>query len=165
MIIEMTASALISIGSLTTRGASNEARFVAEQAEQGRQHLHDSYYLGLRAKGVFHELCEVADECRTPNWDGYGAEPVSTDTYRLAYCFLEALPLGTPAPSVGAEPDGHLTLEWYRSPYRTLSVSVSPEGDLHYSALIGPNKAYGTEAFFGDSPKTILDLIRRVYAA
>jgi len=44
-------------------------------------------------------------------------------------------------------------------------VSVSPEGDLHYAALLGPNKAYGTELFFGEVPKAILDLIARVMTA
>ncbi len=166
MILEMAASTLISIGAISTRGSSETARFVAEQAHEGRRLLQASYSLGLDGKGVFDELCEVAEERRAPNWDGYGAEPVSEEAYRLAYRFLEALPLGTPAPTVGAEPDGHLTLEWYRSPRRTLSVSVSPEGELHYAALLpGPSKAYGTEPFVGDVPVRILELIRDVTAA
>ncbi|MBI1902176.1 MAG: hypothetical protein HYS13_13835 [Planctomycetia bacterium] len=85
---------------------------------------------------------------------------------RNAYVFLtEALPLGFPAPSIGAEPDGDLTLEWHCSPRRTLSVSVSPEGDLDYAGLFGPNRTYGTEVFYGEVPETILRLIRRVYSA
>jgi len=48
---------------------------------------------------------------------------------------------------------------------RTLSVSVSPEGELHDAALIGPNRAFGTETFFDEVPVTIVDLIRRVCAA
>ncbi len=165
MILEMTASALFSFGTVPSRGFSETARFVAAQTEQGRRLLQDSYSLGLGGKGVFDDLSGVAEECRTPNWDGYGAASVSEETFRQAYRFLEALPLGTPPPSVGAEPDGHLTLEWYRSPRRTLSVSVSPEGDLHYAALLGPSKAYGTEPFFGEVPRVILDLIHQVSAA
>jgi hypothetical protein len=165
MLIEMTASALISFNALSAHGASTEAQFVAERANEARRHLYESNALGLQKREVFEELCAVTEECRTRNWDGYGADPVLDDAYQLAYRFLEALPPGTPAPSVGAEPDGHLTLEWYRSPHHTLSVSVSPEGDLHYAALVGPNKAYGTEAFFWDVPKAILDLIHRLHAA
>ncbi len=165
MKIEMTASPLITWTAFSEQGASKEARFVAERAREAQRHLQEANGLGLQTQDVFEELWTVAEECKTPNWDGYGAEAVSEDAYKLAYRFLEALPPGTPAPSIGAEPDGHLTLEWYRTPRRTLSVSVSPEGDLHYSALVGPNKAYGTEAFFGDAPKTILDLIRRLHAA
>jgi len=137
----------------------------AEQAKEAARQVHAADGLGLPNKEVLKELCAVAQECGTRNWDGYGAEPVSEDAYKLARRFLEALPPGTPGPSIGAEPDGHMTMEWHRSPHHTLSVSVSPEGDLHYSALVGPNKAYGTEAFSGEVPKVILDLIRRVPAA
>src|SRR5438874_10505509 len=165
MIIEMTASALICYNPVTTRGRSDAARHVAEQMQTSRQHLQRSFSLGLEGKGVFSELCSIAEECQAPNWDAQGAAPVAQETYRLAYRFLESLPFGIPAPSVGAEPDGHLTLEWHRSPRRTLSVSVSPEGDLHYAALLGASKAYGTEPFIGDPPKPILDLIHRVMAA
>ena len=162
MIIEMPASAIISIGGVPTRGASETACFVAAQAEEGRRRLRDSYAFGMAAKGVFDELFQTFEECREPNWDGYGAQPVNEETYQLAYEFLEALPLGTPAPSMGAEPDGHITLEWYYSTRRTLSVSVSPEAELHYAALLGNSKAYGTEPFFGDAPKAIIDLIHRI---
>ena len=43
---------------------------------------------------------------------------------------LEVLPDGLPMPSPGAEPDGQLTLEWHKSAYQTLSVSVTADGDL-----------------------------------
>ena len=164
MIIEMAASTILSLGTVTTQGASDTAQFVAEEAERGRRQLQDSFSFGLGGKGVFDELYSVAERCLVGDWDGYGAAPLSANVYAQACQFLRALPLGIAAPSIGAEPDGHLTLEWYRSPRRLLSVSISPEGDLHYAALLGPNKAYGTEAFFGDVPRQILDLIHRVQA-
>lgn len=164
MLIEMTASALSSWSALYWPGTSNEARYVAETARAAHRHLNESNGLGLRRQEALDELIAVAQERKGPNWDGYDAEPISEDACKLAYRFLEALPPGVPMPSIGAEPDGDLTLEWYHSPHHTLSVSVSSEGDLHYSALVGPNKAYGTEAFFGEVPEAILDLIRRVPA-
>jgi hypothetical protein len=111
---------------------------------------------------TFPHLVRVAEECRSENWDGYGAAQVTDKTFWQAFHFLSALPLAFPKPSGGAEPDGHLTFEWHRSSRRTLSVSVSPEGDLHYAALIGFSKAYGTEPFPGTVPKIILELIQRV---
>jgi hypothetical protein len=111
---------------------------------------------------MFEELLKIFEECREPNWDGYRAQAVREETYHLAHQFLAALPLGTPVPSVDTEPDGNLTFEWYRSPRRTLSVSVSPAGDLHYAALIRSAKAYGTEPFFGELTKAIGSLIQRV---
>ena len=117
-----------------------------------------------KRKDLFDELFETFEECRVPNWDGYGAQAVSDETHRLAYEFLTALPRGTPVPSVGAEPDGHLTVEWYWSPTQTLSVSISADGDLHFAALLGFTKAYGTEPFMGVVPQIISDLIHRVTA-
>ncbi len=103
-------------------------------------------------EAVFKDLLKTFEECREPNWDNYGAEPVRERTYRLARRFLTALPLGTPVPSVGAEPDGHITLEWYRSPQRTLSASVSADGDLHCAALLGAERICGTETFRARMP-------------
>jgi hypothetical protein len=106
------------------------------------------------------ELWDVWDECRKANWDGYDASPVEQETYHAAYTLIESLPLGFPRPSIGAEPDGHLTLEWYKSPRRTLSVSVDPDDLLHYAGLYGPNKRYGTLAFFSTVPGELIQLVR-----
>lgn len=160
MNVELTANSTFSFG--TTRGASETARFVAEQLEQGLRRLLGSYSLGLAPRRTFEQLQALADECHAPGWDGYDALPVTPETVKQAMRFLEALPLGTPAPSVGAEPDGQVTFEWYRSPRRILSVSISPEGEIHYAALLGSSKAYGTEPFFGEVPRVILQLIHRV---
>jgi hypothetical protein len=154
-----------SLGSETTVGSSGVARFVAQQFEQGWRRLRDSNSLGAGFGTAFEDLQSVAQECSSPNWDGYGAAPVVQEAVGQAYRFLTALPLGTSAPSVGAEPDGHIVFEWYHSPRRTLSVSVSPEGELHYAALLGLRKIHGTEPFFGKVPQGILDLIRRVISA
>ena len=108
------------------------------------------------------ELAEVWEECRVPNWDAHGANPVEQETRQNAYAFLEALPPDYPSPSIGAEPDGHITLEWYRTTNWLLSVSVTPEGVLHYAALLGNDDPRGTCPFDGEVPDTILYLIRRV---
>ena len=158
----MTDSAILSVTPYPANGISEEAQFVERELECGQQRLQESHYSGRRRTEVLDELCDVADECRLPNWDGYGAEAVSQDSYQVAYRFLEALPVGFPSPTIGAEPDGCLTLEWHRTPHHTVSVSVSPQSELHYSALVGPNRTYGTEVFFGDPPEVILDLIDRI---
>ncbi|HAD04661.1 MAG: hypothetical protein A2091_00545 [Desulfuromonadales bacterium GWD2_61_12] len=163
MILAMTTSAVIFAGAqaLPSRGSSDAARYVSQQTESGLNHLKDSHAFGV----PINELWEVFANCRAANWDGYQAEPVEYPTLQMATQFLKALPLGTAAPSIGAEPDGHLTMEWYRSPRRTLSVSISPEGELHYASLHGASRVYGTEPFFGDTPESIMDLIKRVVTA
>lgn len=148
---------------LMTRGFSDAAKYVEREAWQGWRKLNESNAFGIESSRD--ELGAVWDDCRRADWDGFGALAVTVDTLRNAYQFIESLPFGCPAPSVGAEPDGQLTLEWHRGRRRTLSVSVTPDGYLHYAALVGLNRAYGTEAFFGEAPEAILDLVRRIYAA
>ena len=99
-----------------------------------------------------------------PGWDGYGADAVTAAAVADARVFAEAIDSSLLVPEVSAEPDGALTFEWHRSARLTLSVSVQGSGVLHYAALLGAAKAYGTEPFVGEVPKIISDLIHRVTA-
>jgi hypothetical protein len=165
MILEMITSAYIYLGSSITGGHSETARYIDEKIRESRSELvKPDFYFSLMKK-VLPELMEVHSIAAQAGWDGYGARPVTNDAYYFAQVFLSFLPNSIPAPTIGAEPDGQITFEWYRSERRTLSVSISPEGDVHYAALLGPNKTFGTEVFFGEMPKVVLDLISRVYAA
>ncbi|MDP3030051.1 MAG: hypothetical protein Q8O04_11285 [Deltaproteobacteria bacterium] len=161
MILESPITTMLSFGG-STSASGNTAQYITTQAEQWLGRLQNSHALGLGAKGVFDELRNIRNQCSSPDWDGYGALPVTDHTFIMALSFLKALPLGIPAPTVGAEPDGQITLEWYRSPRHILSISISPEGDLHYAALQGRRKNYGTEPYWGDVPQIILDLIHQV---
>lgn len=113
---------------------------------------------------AFDQLAEVHDACRQPNWDGEGAAAVDQDTLRNARLFIEALPLGFAVPTISAEPDGHIDLEWYREPRRILSVSVAPEGMLYWAALFGIEDPRGSCPFQGEVPVTILHWIARLCA-
>jgi len=164
MIIELAASAYLNHGALSSRGHSDIAEFVSARIEEGLRNPKASQ-VGLYGRRAYYELEQVYADCQEHGWDGYGALSISEATYLLTRKFMDALPLGLPAPAFGAEPDGQLTVEWYSSPRRTLSISVSAEGELHYAALLGASKAYGTEPFFGEVPRAIVDLIRRVTSA
>lgn len=147
---------------LIASGFSDAAQYVDRETRRQRRRLSESNAFGIE-NTIHEELAGVWETCREADWDGFGAEPITEDALRNAYLFLESLPWGLTMPSIGAEPDGQVTLEWHKSAWRTLSVSVTPDGDLHYAALIGPNKSYGTEAFFGEAPAAIIELIRRIY--
>jgi len=108
------------------------------------------------------ELWEIWNQCKVANWDGYDAFAVEQETYSRAYALIDSLPLNFPRPSIGAEPDGHLTLEWYKSPTRTLSVSVDPEGFLHYAGLFGPSQRHGKLVFFSTAPDELIRLVQDV---
>lgn len=163
MIFEFAISTVMSSSGLNaTRGESEAAQFVAERAWEGWSQAKDSHSLGLGIGNVYDELCEVADSAALPNWDGYGGIPVTSEGYRQAYFFLNSIPLGMPLPTVGVDPDGHLTFEWYRNPRRTLSVSVSPDGDLYYAALIGLKTEYGRDVFIGEFPEKFVNLVGKL---
>lgn len=161
-IMEFVTYANFALSPIATRAASETAQYIAKQSIGERRRLQTAYSLGLGVMADVNELYKIAKECSVENWDGYGAAPVIRETFLKAKDFLETLPLGTPAPTVGAEPDGHITLEWYKSPRRTLSVSISPEGELHYAALLGHEPSYGTRIFWGKVPDDILDIIHQV---
>ena len=160
---EMALSVALTAGTISSRAASPTANYIFDASRQARKHLHKSLYLGLGGE-VFSDLFDVSERCKLAGWDGDSAEPVLQDTYQNAYHFLESLPLGIQKPSVGVEPDGHITFEWYNSPRHTLSVSVSPDGFLYFSALLGLQKTNGSRVFVGEMPKIILELIGQVYA-
>lgn len=111
-------------------------------------------------------LSELATSCARPGWDGHGAEPVTAEAHAHARRVLQGLPARLPMPSIGAEPDGHLTLEWYRSPSRVLSLSISPGGELNYAALLGDtSRRTGTEVLGSELPHDLVELISEILAA
>ncbi|HEX3151908.1 MAG TPA: hypothetical protein VHR66_27800 [Gemmataceae bacterium] len=144
----------------TTLGFGAAARSIELKTNQQRSALRQSTALGNQP--ALDELIAVAQECHEPNWDGYGARAVTPRALSDAFRFLQSLPYGFPLPSVGAEPDGHVTLEWYSSVRRSLSVSIDPDGYLHFAALMGTNHLYGTFTFFETAPRELLRLIREV---
>lgn len=136
------------------------AEIIDQFAQQPLNAFRDSV-LGHRES--FEELWDVWDECRVPDWDGYGAQAVAQETLHATYTLIESLRLGFPRPTIGAEPDGQLTLEWSKSPTRILSVSVDPDGLLHFAGLFGPGrKQFGTLPFFSSAPQELIDLVMQL---
>ena len=148
---------------LTISGyASETAVFVAEQRQNSFQLLQESNALGLVAKGTLQRLDEIFEECFTVGWDGEQAKPISSEVLQYTKIFLKFLPLGIEAPEISAESDGAITLEWYRSPTRVLSISINPDGWVYYAALIGTSRRHGVDyALIGISDE-LLGLISQV---
>ncbi len=108
------------------------------------------------------QIEEIRQSCSTPGWDGYGGEPVTAATVEQACAFAEAFPADLPLPTIGLEPDGDITFEWYRTRQEILSVSVDRTGTLYYAALLGAQKTHGTELFRGRMPDVLTTLITRL---
>jgi hypothetical protein len=163
MILELALSTALTTSSLTG-GTSETAKYVEGKRRNFREHVEHSQTFGSALEKARQELAQLANECMEPNWDGYGASAINPAAYRNACRFLENLPLGVGVPSPGVDPDGELTFEWHRGPRRTLSISVSEEGNLTYAALIGSSRAHGREPFLGNIPRVIAELVSRVDA-
>lgn len=147
----------------STHGSSPTAFFIESEYGSGHRHLQSAFSLGKGMEAAYNELDLTLAECHLPNWDGYDAAPVNWLSYEQAKYFLHALSLGTPPPSVGAHPDGHIAFEWYKSPSRVLSVSVGPDGTLYYAGLLGDGKIHGNQTFSDEIPSIITNLIQLVY--
>jgi len=143
-------------GYIPSSGISETADYVTSLFRETVFRLQDSSVLGMRGLGVLDDLAKVREAYATSDWDNENALPVNNSSVNLANALLESLPIGTSPPSIGADPDGQVSIEWYRSPRRIITISVDPEGKLHYGVLLGQRTAYGTESFFGDTPIEIL---------
>lgn len=143
-------------------GVSDAAQEVHARSLDSLRLLWRSSSLGRT--GLLCDLAALPGINGETNWDGEGARPIPPSTVKCAQDFIHSLPFGMPNPTLSAEPDGHVSFEWYESPQRLLSVSVGSDGSLHYAALIGATSQYGTLPFLGEMPRAIEVLARRVSA-
>lgn len=85
---------------------------------------------------VIEEIKRIEEEFSEEGWDGYGAYPVSKESVNHAISFINSLPESLEDPSIGADPNGDITIEWYKDVHRVFSVSVTKDGELIYAAHI-----------------------------
>ena len=154
---------LLQMPSLYSQGFSEDAEITTKQVEESRSRLQETNESEISIPDTIIELYHLYDECKTEGWDGAEAIAVMEETFQLAYRFLQLLPLGIEIPSIIVEQDGQIAFEWYRSPNRVLSVSIDPNGYLHFSALLGTHRnRNGTEPFVASLPIEIIRLITQV---
>lgn len=115
-------------------------------------------------RSALSDLSHVWQQCREVNWDGEGADAIEQETYQTACHLLESLPGGYPAPTIAAEADGQISLEWYRQPRQLVTVSISRDKTLYWAALVGSEDPRGSCQFAGEFPGTLLYWIERVSA-
>lgn len=137
-------------------------RFVIEQGDESHKLLQQSEALGGGYKEISYKLDEIFRECSKEGWDGADAKPILEATLRNTKIFLKKFPLGVKSPEVGAEPDGAITLEWYKSPSKVISISIHPDEKLYFAAIIGVKKRHGVDFVSYDISNDLLELISQV---
>lgn len=82
-------------------------------------------------------------ECALPNWDGYNANALNKKSLKFAKSFLAKCGKRILPTSVGADTDGCVTFEWYKSQTQQMSISFEAGGKIAYAATIYGTKAHG----------------------
>lgn len=109
-------------------------------------------------------LEEIVARCSRPNWDGYGALPISSIAHARTVAFLDALPMFLPTPDIVPENDGEIAVEWDLGPERVFSVSIGESAYLHFAGSFGGGvERHGVEPFDGMVSQDILDYINRIW--
>ena len=143
-----------------TRGFSVTAQMARRSLVEQVDGMRRSQTFGLDSD-LREELGDVWSECQTGNWDGHKALPVTKETLRQVYELLEELPDEFPSPSLSADPDGALALEWYTCKDRQIAVSII-DGEIHYAAKLGSERHHGSYVLVDGWPRSLFLLIQRM---
>jgi hypothetical protein len=158
----LTASGItpISLGQ-SERGLSPAATDLATRMKGVFAQFREPLSLGGGYQSALAELEEVASEAGIRDWDGHGAIPVSAMAVEHTIRLLSALPTNIPAPEIAADPDGEISLDWYRSPDWVVSISVGARGELSFAARFGRSRVRGIEEGMNGLPAPVLGQIER----
>ena len=107
-------------------------------------------------------LLEVFEESCKANWDGYGALPVTEETYQEAVQLIDLLPRSIPLPEIAAEPAGEIGFEWYKDKNKVFVISVKGDKVITYAGLFWKDKIHGTEPLKSNLV-TINSLLKAIY--
>jgi hypothetical protein len=112
---------------------------------------------------VLNDLHALANECSMPDWDGYGAEPVSLDALERAEIFLCSVPDDVPLPELAVEPDGTVSLDWLPTHTRSFSVSIGDSDRMAYAWVDRTDRGHAVaRSVSGEAPGRILQELSRI---
>jgi hypothetical protein len=141
-----------------------EAALISRKEAEIRHDYYDAPLTGAPLRQAVTALTTVIKDAAVPNWDCYGAAPINMTSVSHAFHLLSHMPADVPAPEISADPDGEVSIEWYRESRHVFSVSVSPAGTLSYAGIFGKSSVYGTEDFVGEYlPVAIRANLRRLF--
>lgn len=93
------------------------------------------------------------------NWDGDGAEPVTSEVVARAYEFVMSLPPKFANPDVSVNGYGDVELEWYVRPDRLLTLAISHGGQYHFASRNGFDRRSGAGYLGGVPPSLLLAIV------
>lgn len=147
----------------TGTAVSDEAHTIQKAASEAALATERSQALFGARQNLLGELWVIAEDCSQDGWDADGAVAVSAGALKRAEDLVRTLPEGIPLPEVAPEPDGSLSMDWIRSPYRLYSLSIGPANRLAYAWLDGTDKGHGVVGFDGITlPSRVMSDIQRI---
>src|SRR5947209_7145990 len=146
--VPMTSSgSAVSALTLPKSGVSDAARYLVVQGKRAEEERENSEALFGPVSALISELHRLQDECSEPDWDGYGALPMSKTGAARAEAFIRALPTGIDLPELAPEPDGAVSLDWSPSKSRLFTLSVGPHSMLAYAWIDGLERGHAIAPF------------------
>lgn len=108
------------------------------------------------------DVADCAAGAASPNWDGYGADPLPAEVGRRARMLARALPPSLPAPEVAPAPSGSIDLEWRADCDNCLSLCVYESGPVQYDGKVGGIPVVGSFPLSARVPPAVESLLRQV---
>lgn len=138
---------------------------ISDRAQDVRSLLHASGSATTAGSRRMWALDDAWQAAAAPDWDGYGAAPVSAHVVWAAERFLSAIPEAWPSPEIAADPDGEISFEWARGSHWVFTVSVAGNGQLSYAGLFGLSRVHGVEILAGTLPEAIVVGLARLFGS
>jgi len=137
---------------------------ISENIMKAISQMRQSETFGRPLNTMLTSLSEVYKECSHTDWNGYGAEAITSDTYKEARTLIYALPFLMPMPDIVVEPTGDIGFEWRKGKEHVFVASVGGKHQMTYAGLFGGNSVHGSEYFERGLPSVIVQHIRRLYS-
>ena len=145
-------------------GFSKDSTSLAEKLEKEIRSRWEDVSMGYPLEETKEAVIRLFTESSQPDWDGYGASPVTSGALAEALKLIELLPRASvPMPEVSAHPNGEIGLEWRTARRMVFIVSVGGKQKINYAGLFGDEKINGS-AYFGESlPSRVIENLRGLY--
>jgi hypothetical protein len=117
-------------------GFSTDSNNLAKKLEKEIRNRWEDVSIGYPVEETKETVIRLFVESSQPDWDGYGALPVTTGALAEVLKLIELLPrLSVPMPEVSAHPNGEIGLEWRTGRRMVFIVSVGGKQKINYAAL------------------------------
>ena len=116
---------------------------------------------------VLAELRQTLVRYGHDGWDGEGSRAVTMETASAAYEVIsrifERLPLGTPQPDIGPDPDGEISVSWVAPPDQIFSFSIGSHDKINFAGqFVKGGSQHGCLPMNRESRAELLDTVEEL---